>query len=96
MNSFSLNHSLISYQIKISYQNLLCFYKYKPLLPNDGFGECGLSEAILGCLDGARTDIFEPRRSCPCNNLLSRNSDTFIRRGFGVLKIVRFSRQRAL
>lgn len=70
--------------------------EYKPVLPSDGFGEWGRKEAMLGCREGARTDILEPRRSCPCSSLLSRNRETFIRRGFGVLKMVRFSRQRAL
>ena len=37
--------------------------QYKPCLPSDGFGECGLNDAILGCRDGMRTDILEPRRS---------------------------------
>lgn len=71
-------------------------FEYKPCLPIEAFGEWGRNDAILGCLDGKRTDIREPRLSPPCNNLLSRNKDTFIRRGFGVLKIVRLSRQRAL
>lgn len=64
--------------------------------PIDAFGEWGLKEAMLGCRDGIRTDIRDPRRSPPCNNLLSRSKETFINRGFGVLKIVRFSRHRAL
>uniref|UniRef100_A0A8D8GUI8 (northern house mosquito) hypothetical protein n=1 Tax=Culex pipiens TaxID=7175 RepID=A0A8D8GUI8_CULPI len=51
---------------------------------------------MLGWRDGSRTDIREPRRSWPWSSLLSRSSDTFIRRGFGVLKMVRLSRQRAL
>lgn len=67
-----------------------------PCLPIEAFGECGRNDAILGCRDGIRTDIRDPRRSPPCNNLLSRNNETFINRGFGVLNIVRFSRQRAL
>lgn len=70
--------------------------EYKPVLPNDGFGECGRNDAILGCRDGALTDIREPRRSCPWSSLLSRNNETFINRGLGVLNIVRFSRHRAL
>lgn len=70
--------------------------QYKPVLPIDGFGECGRSEAILGWRDGIRTDILDPRLSWLCINLLSRKSETFIKRGFGVLNIVRFSRQRAL
>lgn len=65
-------------------------------LPNDGFGEWGRSDAILGCRDGIRTDILDPLRSWPCNNLFSLNKETFIKRGLGVLKMVRFSRQRAL
>lgn len=74
-------------------------YKIKfPLqcLPNDALGECGRNDAMLGCRDGILTDIRDPRRSPPCKSLLSRNSDTFINLGFGVLKMVRFSRQRAL
>jgi hypothetical protein len=67
-----------------------------PCLPIEAFGECGRNEAMLGCLDGILTDIRDPRRSPPCSNLLSRNNDTFINLGFGVLNIVRFSRQRAL
>lgn len=51
---------------------------------------------MLGWRDGIRIDIREPRRSWLCISLLSRNRDTFIKRGFGVLKMVRFSRQRAL
>lgn len=74
----------------------ILFMEYKPVLPSDGFGEWGRSDAMLGCRDGARTDILEPRRSWPCSSLLSRSRETFIRRGFGVLKMVRFSRQRAL
>lgn len=74
----------------------ILFMEYKPVLPSDGFGEWGRSDAMLGCRDGARTDILEPRRSWPWRSLLSRSSETFIRRGFGVLKMVRFSRQRAL
>lgn len=70
--------------------------KYKPVLPIDGFGECGLSDAMLGWRDGTRTDILDPRLSWLCISLLSRRSDTFIRRGFGVLNIVRLSCQRAL
>jgi len=70
--------------------------EYKPVLPSDGLGEWGLREAMLGCRDGARTDILDPRRSWPWSNLLSRSRETFIRRGLGVLKMVRFSRQRAL
>lgn len=70
--------------------------EYEPVLPSDGLGECGRNEAMLGWRDGALTDIREPRRSWPCSSLLSRNRETFIRRGFGVLNIVRFSRQRAL
>lgn len=69
---------------------------YRPSLPIDAFGEWGRSEAMLGWRDGSRTDIREPRRSWPWSSLLSRSSDTFIRRGFGVLKMVRLSRQRAL
>lgn len=74
----------------------ILFMEYKPVLPSDGFGEWGRSDAMLGCRDGARTDIREPRRSWPWRSLLSRSRETFIRRGFGVLKMVRFSRQRAL
>lgn len=68
--------------------------KYKPVLPNDGFGEWGLNDAILGCREGPLCDNRDPRRSCKC--LFSRNNETFINRGLGVLNIVRFSRHRAL
>lgn len=37
--------------------------EYEPALPNDGFGECGRKEAILGCRDGALTDMRDPLRS---------------------------------
>lgn len=70
--------------------------EYKPVLPSDGFGEWGRNEAMLGCREGARTDIREPRLSWPWSSLLSRNRETFIRRGLGVLNIVRLSCQRAL
>lgn len=59
----------------------------------------GRSEVMLACLLGApRTLPRLARRSRlpPCSSLLS-SSDTFISRGLGVLKMVRFSpRQRAL
>lgn len=67
-----------------------------PCLPIDGFGECGRNETMLGWRDGIRIDIRDPRRSWLCMSLLSRRRDTFINRGFGVLKIVRLSRHRAL
>ena len=49
-------------------------------------------------LGGPRTLVLEPLRSPRdgLNNLLSLKSDAFIRRGFGVLKMDRVSRNRAL
>lgn len=64
-------------------------------LPSD-WGDCALRDAMLGWRLGPRTLARLPRRSAPCSSLLSLSSDTFISRGFGVLKIVRFSRHRAL
>lgn len=37
--------------------------EYEPGLPSDGLGEWGRNEAILGCREGALTDMREPRRS---------------------------------
>lgn len=64
--------------------------------PCEAFGEWALKEAIEGCLDGIRTLALEPRLSPVCKSLFSLNSETFINRVLGVLKMVRFSRQRAL
>lgn len=59
------------------------------------FGECALKDAILGCRLGPRALVLDPRRSW-CSSLFSLNKDTFIKRGFGVLNIVLFSRHLAL
>ena len=57
-----------------------------------------MTEVTEAALDGPRTLALEPRRSprAGLSNLLSLNSDAFIRRGLGVLKIDRFSRNLAL
>lgn len=49
-------------------------------------------------LEGTRTLARDPRRSprAGLSNLLSLNREAFIRRGFGVLKMDLFSRNRAL
>lgn len=65
-------------------------------LRDPGMGECALRSCWLACRDGGRMLTREPRRSWECNSLESLNKDTFIRRGFGVLKIVRFSLHLAL
>lgn len=51
-----------------------------------------------GAREGARTLARDPRRSprAGLSNLLSLNSEAFMRRGLGVLKMERFSRNRAL
>lgn len=60
-------------------------------------GDCGRSDAMLGCRLGARMLPRLVRLSpAPWRSLLSRRSETFMRRGFGVLKMVRFSRHLAL
>lgn len=57
-----------------------------------------MTEVTEGAREGARTLARDPRRSprAGLSNLLSLNSEAFIRRGLGVLKMDRFSRNRAL
>lgn len=74
----------------------LCCEWWECFAPCEAFGEWALKDAIEGCLEGTRTLALEPRLSCACKSLFSLNSETFISLALGVLKIVRFSRQRAL
>lgn len=69
---------------------------WKCFAPCEALGECARKDAIEGCLEGTLLLTREPRLSWPCRSLLSLNRDTFINLAFGVLKIVRFSFQRAL